>query len=315
MRPIPHAFVSGFGRLVRSPFILLALWSFNVLFALPLAYTVHDELEGSFGHHPHVQEKMLQGFDSQWAARFGGDGAAGTFDAGVTGAGAPLTSLEAWLTGELFTEFPLLLSIGVAYVLGWLVLLGGTLDRFANPSERSGFNRFFRAGGRYFFRFARLAALSGILYWLIYRLSRGAFELLADSTLEVTVEGTVLFYSALIWGATALLLTLVHMAFGYAKIATVVGQRKSMFLAALHGLGFVLRNPGRTFAVYYGLLAISGLVLLTYGVFAPGASQSTVEAIVWAFAVGQLFLFVKLWMRLWLLAGQTALYVRACGHE
>ncbi len=310
MRPIPHAFVSGFGRVLRSPFILLALWAFNFLFALPLAYSVHDELQDSFGHHPHVQQRMLQGFDSEWEARFSGDGVAGTFDAGVTGAGAPLTSLEGWLTGELFTEFPMLLAIGVAYVLGWLVLLGGTLDRFVNPLERSGFKRFFGAGGRYFFRFTRLAALSGVLYWLIYRLSRGAFELLEDSTLEVTVEGTVLFYSTLIWGGTALLLTFVHMAFGYAKIATVVGQRKSMFLAALHGLGFVLRNPGRTFAVYYGLLVISGLLLFAYGTFAPGATQSTVRAIVWAFTASQLFLFAKLWMRLWLLAGQTSLYVR-----
>ncbi len=315
MQPIPHAFVSGFGRVVRAPFILLALWVFSLLFALPLGYSVHDQLQRSFGRNPHVQERMLQGFDSGWEARFSGDGVAGTFDPGVTGAGAPLISLEAWLTGELFTEYPELLSIGAAYVLGWLVLLGGTLDRFARPAERSGFKRFFGAGGRYFFRFFRLAVLSAALYWAIYRLSWGAFELLEESTLEATVEGTALFYSTLIWGATALLLTFVHMAFGYAKIATVVGERKSMFLAALHGLGFVLRNPGRTFAVYYGLLVVSGLLLLAYGAFAPGASQSTVKAVVWAFAVGQLFLFAKLWMRLWLLAGQTALYVRACGHE
>jgi hypothetical protein len=98
------------------------------------------------------------------------------------------------------------------------------------------------------------------------------------------------------------------MSFIYAKIATVVENRKVMLVAALRGFGFVLSFPGRSFGLYYGLIALSGVMLVIYGLIAPGAGQSNLFTIAVAFMIGQIYLVAKLVVRLTLYAGQTQLF-------
>jgi hypothetical protein len=53
---------------------------------------------------------------------------------------------------------------------------------------------------------------------------------------------------------------------------------------------------------------LGALLLGAYASIAPGANQSTMVAVVWAFAIGQLALVAKLVLRLWFYAGQMALF-------
>ena len=106
------------------------------------------------------------------------------------------------------------------------------------------------------------------------------------------------------------------MSFDYAKICTVVEDRRNMLLATVRGLLFVLSRPFRTFGVYLGILIVSGLLLVLYVGLAPGIGQSDYAAIAWAFLVSKLFLIARLFMRLWLLGGQTVLFqLPASGGE
>ena len=84
--------------------------------------------------------------------------------------------------------------------------------------------------------------------------------------------------------------------------------RRSMLLAALRGVGFVIANPGRTLGLYYGVALVGALALAVYSLLAPGVGQSSWVGVLFAFVVGQLFLIVKLILRLALLGGETALY-------
>ena len=213
-----------------------------------------------------------------------------------------------FLSGGVVLGPPFLIASGAAYALLWLLMLGGMLDRFADRGTRPGIRRFFSAGGRYFFRLARLAVFSAGLYVAVYLLSRSMFRWMERATHEVTVEGTVFFYSLLIWALTAVLITLIHACFGFAKVATVVEGRRSMLFAAVRGIVFVVTHLAKTLGLYYGFLLVSGLLLVAYAMIAPGIGQNTYETVVRAFAVGQVFLLFRLFVRLSLLGGQTALY-------
>jgi hypothetical protein len=81
-----------------------------------------------------------------------------------------------------------------------------------------------------------------------------------------------------------------------------------MSLAALRGFGFAFSFPGKAFGLYYGLIAVSGLLLAAYALVAPGAGQSKTWTVLLVFLLGQLFLIAKLVMRLTLYAGQTELF-------
>jgi hypothetical protein len=304
-----RAMAVGARRALGSPFILLWLWVLNIAVAAPVAWVVVASLEDGIGAS-RAYVTLSESFDMEWYRTYRDEarGIASTFTPTHTGAGALYENLERMVTGDLMTRSLGLTVIGGVYALLWLLMLGGAIDRFADRVTRSGFRRFFGAGGRFFFRFVRLAVLSGALYFAIYWVSRHVLDWMEAATRDVNVEGTIFYYSLLIWGFTAVLLTLIHACFGFAKVATVVDDRRSMLLAAMRGFVFVVRHPARTLGLYYGFLLVTGFVLAGYVLLAPGVGQQNYEALLWAFAGSQIFLLLRLFVRLSLLGGQTALY-------
>ncbi len=311
-----QAIAVGLRRALGSPLILLWLWLLNVAVAAPVTWTVIQSLEEGIGTS-RASKALQDGFDMGWYAIYQerAQGAASTFGPTLTGAGAFYDNLERMLTGGLFEGPFVVQASGVAFALIWLLMLGGVIDSYAERKARTG-RRFFESSGRFFFRFVRLALLSAGLYAVVYGMSYRLFEWMEEATRDVTVEGTIFLYSMLIWALTVFLVMLVHMAFGYAKIATVVERRRSMLLAAARGFVFIALHPARTLGLYYGFLLVSGALLGGYALLAPGIGQQSYKAIAWAFAAGQLFLLLRLYTRLSVIAGQTALY-RAHGlrHE
>ncbi len=302
--------VRGLGSALSAPGLLAWLWLANLLVALPAAVVVMAALEKSIGPSL-VHENLRTGFDPGWFAEFEGEaeGIAATFTpAAVLGAGGFLKNLDAWLSGRLFELFPGALALGALYALIWACLLGGVLERFCQLGSAYPLRRFLADGGEYFLRFLRLAVLSGVLYYLIYRLARWLFRRLEDLTRDATSETVIL---AWVLGASALValcLTVVRMAFDYAKIATVLEKRRSMLGAALAGFRFVLARPLRTLGLVLGFAILGALALGLYAVLAPGAGQASAGAVLLAFLAGQALLVLKLLLRLSLLAGEMALY-------
>lgn len=306
------ALLKGFWRVVASPGLIVWLWLVNFAVALPLAWVMTDSIRSSIGDSL-VDENLTESFDMDWYGEFEAKakGLEITFTPTVVGAGAFYNNLEAWLYGDLFDMFPGLVGLGLAFILMWALFLGGILDRYSGGEGRFNLSRFFSTGGRFFFRFVRLAVLSGVLYYLIYKLAGWLFERVEQATLDVTLEWTVFLYTVLAALFIAFLLTFVNMCFDYAKIITYKGDRRSVLLAALRAIGFVSTHPAKTMGLYYVLIALGALLVVFYASVAPGANQSTATAVGWAFLVGQIALVVKLMLRLWFYAGQMALYEAA----
>ena len=304
-----RAIVVGLSRVLAAPFMVLLLYLVNLAVAVPASLIIVRSIETSVGAS-RFGPALEHGFDMDWFDEYkaGAVGLERTFEPAVTGAGALYSNLEAWLTGGLFDKPATLAAMGAVYAVCWAFLLGGVLDRFAGPDPRPGFGRFFKACRGYFFRFVRLAGVSAIFYFAIYRLLWIMMERIEQATRDTTAESTVAQYSLLAWGATALLLTLVHMVFGFAKVATVIEERRSVIVAAFRGVGFVLLHPAKAIGLYYGMLLISGMLVVLYAFAAPGVVQATPRAVVWALVGSQLFLLMRMMMRVGLLAAQAEIY-------
>ena len=303
------ALIKGFWRVISSPGLIVWLWLVSIVVTLPLAWVMSESIESSLGGSL-VSDKLREGFDMDWFGEFESDakGLETTFTPTVTGVGAFYNNLEAWLTGDLFEMHPGLVGLGVVYALLWALFMGGVLERYAGSEGMFNLSRFLSTGGKFFFRFVRLAVLSGALYYLVYRLGGWLLGWVEDSTLDVTVEKTVLARLLLAATVIGFLLTLVNMVFDYAKIAAFKEDRRSMLLAAFRGLGLVFSHPLKTMGLYYALVAVGVLLLVFYSAMAPGVHQSSITGVLVAFLIGQGFLVARLIMRLWFYGGQMALY-------
>ena len=83
-----------------------------------------------------------------------------------------------------------------------------------------------------------------------------------------------------------------------------------MLRAMLFGLRFALRHPLGTGGLVVFLTLVSVVLLIAYAAVAPVAGPSTYVGVFLAFAGAQAYLIAKVFLRLWLLAGQGSLYTR-----
>jgi hypothetical protein len=267
-----------------------------------------------------VHENLRQGFDMDWYGEFssgsaGNSGSAGladSFGPSVVGSLPILSNLEKLLDGEILQADGTILLAGLLFLLAWAFFAGGILDRYAHPDMPPTRARFFSQNGEYFFRFVRLLIISLLFYWGIFRWEANPLhDWLEDATRDVTQEKTVILFTLLVYALVAFLLLLVSLVLDYAKIALVVERRRSALLACLRGARFVLTHPGSALSLYLILTTVSLLLLWLYSLVAPGPGQSGAATILLAFLVGQIYLIARLGLKLWFLAGQTALFQSA----
>ncbi len=299
----------GLGKVLGSPSVVLCLWLANVVVALPVAAVMAESIRESVGGSL-VGDKLRDGFDMGWYGEYQADarGVESTFTPTVVGAGAFFNNIEAWFNGSLFEMHRGLLGLGILFALLWSLCLGGVLQRYGEPGGLFRLSEFLSHGGAYFFRFVRLAVLAAALYYSVYRFSGWLFARIARVTRDVTVEESVFAYVVAGSLFVVFLLTLVNMAFDYAKIATFRENRRSMLLASLKGFGFVLSHPGRAMALYYGLGAVGVAMLFLYHIVAPGPGQSSMIGVAAAFVIAQLYLVAKLVLRLTFYSAQMSLF-------
>lgn len=309
------SFLSGLAQVVGAPSLVFWLYLTSLVISLPLAVAMQEILREAIGPSQ-VAENLRQGFDLEWHGEFdyAHSGFADTFEPAVIGPLVVLDNLERLLDGRLLGGDKTVLAAGILFLLAWTFFAGGILDRFVHPDRPQSRARLFSHSGEYFFRFFRLLLISLLVYGAIFRwIANPLHAWLTDATRDVTVERTVIMYTALFYALVGLLLAFSAMVLDYARIAMVAEKRSSALLAVLRGLRFVLVNPGKTFGLYLALVVVAGLLMAVYGWLVPGVGQSTVRSIVLAFLVGQVYVVARIAMKLWFLASQTVLFRSAAG--
>jgi hypothetical protein len=297
----------GIRRVNRAPVILAGVFLVTLLAALPFSVVLREALRASFGHSLAADE-AARGVNYEWWTEFSAQasGMATTFAVSVIGFAAVLDNLSTLL--DRGPRPAALIWLGLAYLVLWLFLAGGIIDRYARdrPIRSHGF---FAACGAYFFRLLRLAPIMGLAYYVLFRYVHGWLfgDLYARVTRELPVERTAFLWRLGFYAVFGLLLAAANAVFDYAKVRAVVEDRRSMLGAMLAGLRFVRRHAGTVATLYVlnGLLFIG--VLALYAFVAPGAGQA--GPTMWlGFAVSQVYLLARLWVRLIFFASEVSLF-------
>jgi hypothetical protein len=308
-----HAFSDGIRRVNRAPVILASVFLVTLVTALPMAAVLRETLRAHLGHSL-AADQAVRGVNYQWWTEFSAQssGFARTFTVSVIGFAAVLDNLSEALHPE--SRPAALLWLGAGYLLLWLFLEGGIIDRYARnrPTRSYGF---FTACGACFVRFLRLAPIIAVIYYLLLRYVYGWLfdDLYPRLTRDLTVERTAFMLQFGLLAVFGLLLAAVTVVFDYAKVRAVVEDRRSMIGAVAAGVRFVRRNIGAVAGLYFlnGLLFVA--VLALYFVVAPGAGSA--GALMWlGFAVSQAYLLARLWVRLVFFASEVSLFQARLAH-
>ena len=303
----------GMANVNRSPAILLCIFAATFVIVLPLTLTLRHAIASHLGSSM-SGDHAARGVHVQWWTEFieqsGELGA--TFQTTIIGFAAVLDNLSA--LADNVSRPSAIMWVGAAYLLFWLYVTGGVLDRYARgrPTRSS---EFFAACGLFFVRFLRLAPLVVIAYYvlfgIVHRLLFGnVYEALVR---DVTADRTALVVRTGLYAIFGILLAATAIVFDYTRVRAVVEDRRSMLGAMLSAGRFVRRNASGV-ALLYGMnLALVAAVLLIYALVAPSGELSGIG--VWlGFAVSQLYLLARLWVRLVFLASETAFFQGRLAH-
>jgi hypothetical protein len=303
----------GMRRVNGAPAILAGVWLLTLLVTVPLAAVLHGMVSQHLGASL-AADAAATGVNYDWMQEFAAQatGVGVTLKPTIIGFAAVLDNLSAFIDDA--ARPAVVVAAASVYILLWMFVAGGILDRFARdrPTGTAGF---FASCGTFFFRFLRLGALQ----WLIYALLFGTIHpLLFDRlypriTHELTVERTAFIERVVLYVVFGGLVALCTTVFDYAKIRAVVEDRRSMLSAAAQSLGFIRRNAGAVSALFVANFAVFVLLVAIYSVVAPGARGSGVT--MWSgFLVGQTYIIGRLWVKLLFWASETALFQARLAH-
>jgi hypothetical protein len=307
------AWRDGMRRVRRAPAILVGVWALTVLVSLPLALGLRGMIEQHLGSSL-AADSAAAGVNYDWWQEFS-DQATGlgvTFKPTIIGFGAVLDNLSAFVDND--HRPVVIVGAAAAYVVLWIFLAGGIIDRYARDRATRA-HGFFAASGVFFFRFLRLA----VVMWAIYALLFGYLHpwlfgnLFPRITRDFTVERNAFAVRVALYVLFGLLVAACNVLFDYAKVRAVVEDRRSVIGAIRAAAAFMERNAGAAVALYVINALFFLLVLALYALVAPGAGAGGWST--WTgLAVGQLYILGRLWVKLTFWASETALFQGRLAH-
>lgn len=304
---IGRAFFAGVRRVLGAKRYLFLVYLINFCFALIMAIALAAAIEGSLGSSL-AADNLRDGFDPHWYQGFSAQatGLAATFNPSVVGIGAVFNGLDTFVQGNLFGGYGLIVGAGVLYMVLWTFLSAGFISVYKRPEEHGSL---LQQSAHFFPRFAVLAIMAGVVYWLIFRFIMPWTGNIVSSLTHETIDERIAFsYTLIQYLVIWTLVWLVAMVFDYSKIITVVEDRGNALTTPLKALWFVGRHPGRAIGLYIAVGLTWVVILFVYWGIAPGAGQSTITAVAFAFLIGQLYILSRIVTKCLFWACQTAMY-------
>ena len=310
---ILNAWRSGWKRVAGSPAIAGGVLVMTILLALPLALVLRGAIDAHLGASL-MADRAADGVNWDWWQEFSAQasGLGTTFTPSVLGFATTLDSIGSVLDGKAPNAA---IAWALAfYLAGWAFLSGGIIDRYARQrSTRT--HGFFAASGVYFFRFIRLGVVVGIIYWWLFVYVHPWLfdDVFVRLTRNLNIERTVFLWRVALYTIFGAVLMLVNLLTDYSKIRIVVEDRRSALGAFAAAGRFVRRRLGHVLALYWLNTVVFMALLAVWALVAPGAGGAGPS--MWAaFLFSQLYVIVRLLMKLQFIASQTALFQSHLAH-
>ena len=308
MRP----WFDGWRRVFSAPAAIVGVFILTVVTALPFALTLRDALQDHFGASL-AANQAADSVNYDWWQEFAAqaDGIGTTFTTSVIGFATTLDSISGLLDRrQLIT--PIAAAVAF-YLAAWLFVSGGILDRYARGRGIGAYG-FFAASGTFFLRFLRLGLIAALVYWLLFtRVHEWLFDRYTNATRDVAIERTVFYWRLMMYAIFTALLALTTVVFDYAKVRTVVEDRRSMAGALIAGIRFMVHHPRRVLAVYLLNTLLFLIVVGAWALIAPGAGGSGLSMWMGVFA-SQCYILARLVVKLQVMASETAAFQQSLAH-
>lgn len=304
-----QALLDGLMRVKHAPVLVIGIWLSTLAMAMPLAIAL-ERLIGDHLGSSMVASSVATGVNYDWWNEFLAQtsGVGLTFVPAILGFAAVIKNIS---TIADASAPPVIIAAAVAMqMLLSLFLAGGILDRLARD-RAVGAAAFFSACGTFFGRFLRLGVIAGAVYGVLFIKYHGWLfdDIYPLLTRDLTVERTAFLIRLGLYAAFAIPLFAFNILFDYAKIRAVVEDRRSMIGAVVASWRFIRRNPIAVWAVYKINALLFLIVIGIYFLIAPGGNANLL-----AFAIGQLYIVLRVIVRLQFMASQTALFQERLAH-
>jgi hypothetical protein len=308
-----QAWRDGVRRVASAPAILIGVWLVTTLISLPLALSIRVELMNHLGTSL-AAESAAQGVNYEWMQEFADQatGLGATFRPTIIGFGAVLDNLSAFM--DEVARPVVVIGAAAAYIVVWLFLAGGIIDRYARDRATRA-HGFFGASGGFFFRFVRLAIVMAVVYGLLFGyVHPWMFDRVYTRLIRnVNIERTAFMIRASLYLVFGLLLAATNVIFDYAKVRAVVEDRRSALGALTAAVHFVRRHAAQATGVYALNVVLFGLTLAVYALLAPRAGGT--GWMMWiGLAIGQLYVLLRLCVKLIFWASETSLFQSRLAH-
>lgn len=166
MTSVTRAWLDGWRRVRRAPAVLLGVYALTFAAAAPFAVVMRNTLAAHLGGSLEAAT-AAEGANWNWWQEFvsQASGLGATFTPRIVGFAATLDSLSALFDARV--ETTALLGLLAGYLALWTWLQGGLIDCYARqrPTRTHGFAA---VSSVFFFRFLRLGAMAGVVYWWLF---------------------------------------------------------------------------------------------------------------------------------------------------
>jgi len=280
---IAKAYTKGFIQTAKYPRMWFILYFANLLMALLLALPFFGVLNNNFGHSDFYY-RLLEGYDATVINEFMyyfGD-AVSALSGGIK-----------WLI--------------LAYFLLNIFLTGGIIrtlndDKFSTSS-------FFGGGAYSFFRYLGLSVLVAI-FQIIFIVSIVAAAGGYISTKFDTFSSELVVYGIVIAAAVVyfFIFLILSMIGDYGKFYLELNESHNIFKAFWDGIKYVFKHFLKTMSLYLILLFIPAVVMYVYLYFEKDYKMATSVGILIVFLMQQAFIFLRVFLRTWILSSELKLY-------
>jgi hypothetical protein len=278
------ALFSGVRQVLAMKRVVLIFFLSNLLLALLMILPVFGLVNGSLSQSL-FGRRLTSRFEVFWLEDF------------IYQHGDALASL-----------LPLWLAGAVLYLLIQLFLTGGALGVFS-AGEPLIMRKFWSRTYNHFSILLRLLLFSLPFYGLVLVVYVVVSSSLTDDMTRTSAsEKPIVLINWSLYAVLFFILSLVNVGFDYAKVKAVADRRGGAVRESWSALKFVMRNKRKSLGLYYTVLLLQVIVALL-GVYVVGLlPQPSLLLVALVFVVQELFVLLRIAVKLVSYSSETALY-------